>query len=95
VESTPLPDPAAAPNAPDRREKKTQYDVDGSGQIEFPEFIEMFRDSVLDLAQINAWVTEREGTTLIRESIEDLGLLEVGARGGGKGGGDCCRAGRG
>ncbi|KAI8471846.1 MAG: hypothetical protein J3K34DRAFT_415917 [Monoraphidium minutum] len=55
-----------------------KYDVDGSGQIDFPEFVEMFRDSVLDLAAINAWVTEREGGEAVRESLEqDMGLLET------------------
>lgn len=56
-----------------------KYDVDGSGQIDFPEFIEMFRDDVIDLATMNAWVTEREGSTLLKPegSMEDMGLLET------------------
>lgn len=56
-----------------------KYDVDGSGQIDFPEFIEMFRDSVLDLAQINAWVNEREGSTLLRPGAleEEAGILDT------------------
>jgi hypothetical protein len=41
--------------------------------------------SLLDLAQMNAWMKEREGTTLLKDESLDVGLLEVGrrARGGG------------
>lgn len=46
-----------------------KYDVDSSGQIEFGEFMMMFRDQLLDLQAVMAFITSRPDHTSLDEGL--------------------------